>query len=292
MPDVRRIDQPPEPPDRESGGHKGTFGRVVVVAGSRGMSGAAALCGLGALRGGAGLVFVAIPDRIVETVASVEPALLTVPIPDDATGRFTASSLRPALDAISKADAVVLGPGIGQIDESRQFVRSVLDAFEGPLVLDADGLNAVASSGPPFDFGPGPRILTPHPGEFSRLTGRSIHDVQASRETSAIEFAKQTGAVVVLKGAGTVVTDGEQLFVNSTGNSGMGTGGTGDVLAGLLAALLGQGMSHFDAACFGAHLHGLAGDLSAAELTEPGMIATDLAWFLTRAWEVVLGEEG
>jgi NAD(P)H-hydrate epimerase len=199
----------------------------------------------------------------------------------------------PAL--LEPATSVGVGPGLGGGPECRQLVRWLVTGVEQPMVVDADGLNALAAnddlwsdaSRPPA--WPAARVLTPHPGEFSRLIDKPIAEIQSHREELAMQFAQKADVIVVLKGAGTVVTDGERLFVNQTGNSGLATGGTGDVLTGLLTALLGQNFTPFDAACLATHLHGLAGDLAAAELSEPGLIATDLPTYLTQAWRQVLG---
>lgn len=258
----------PQPPPRPADGHKGTHGRVLIVAGSTGMSGAAVLAGLGALRGGAGLVTLAVPAEIVAVVAAAEPSYMVLPATD-------------GLDALCRGkDAVAIGPGLGDGERS---VASLYKDLPQPLVVDADGLNQLAR----LDVLPqaaGRRLLTPHPGEFSRLTGLSVEEIQSDRERHAREYAAEHGVTILLKGPDTVITDGDRVAVNETGNAGLGTGGTGDVLTGLLVAFLGQGMGPFEAARFGAHLHGLAGDLAAAEISEPGMIASDLPLYIGKAW--------
>lgn len=247
------------------------------------MSGAAALSGLGALRGGAGLVFVAVPSGILPIVAAVEPSYLTIPLPDDSSGGIDESAFPQLQEEAAKADVVAIGPGCGQSDGFARIVQQLYCDLEKPMVVDADGLNALSALDqlPPAA---GPRVLTPHPGEFARLTGSDVETVQSNREEAAAEFAKAHDCVLLLKGAGTVITDGMRLAVNATGNSGMATGGSGDVLTGLIAALLAQGMDSLEAAQFGAHLHGVAGDLAARELSQPGLIASDLPRFLTQAW--------
>ncbi|MBI1314613.1 NAD(P)H-hydrate dehydratase [bacterium] len=275
-------------PDRPRDGHKGTFGRVLIVAGSRGMSGAASLAGLGALRGGAGLVYVACPQEIQPVVAGYEPSYLTIGLPCDAAGRIDGAACNSLKGAIEAKDAVAVGPGLGDCDATQRLVRHLFAEFDGPLVVDADGLNVLAG-----DFQSravhdgvirGPRILTPHPGEFSRLSGIPIGDINRQRERVAREFAERHRVVVVLKGPGTIVTDGSRAIVNPTGNSGMATGGSGDVLTGLIAALAAQGLEPFDAARLGVYLHGLAGDLAADDLSEQGLIASDLPKYLPQAW--------
>lgn len=274
----------PSLPPRPADAHKGTFGRVLIVAGSRGMSGAACLAGLGALRGGAGLVHVAAPEGIVPIVAGSEPSYLTLSLPEDDAGRLSADALPLIESRMGEMDAAAIGPGWGQSEELRRVATELYGTVSLPMVVDADALNALSQQRSALASHAGPRVLTPHPGEFARLTGSDTAAVNARRETLAGEFAARYGVVVVLKGKGSVVTDGESTWVNPTGNSGLATGGTGDVLTGLIAALLAQRMPPFEAARMGAYLHGLAGDLAAAELSEPGLIASDVPRYLGRAW--------
>lgn len=252
------------------------------------MSGAASLAGLGALRGGAGLVYVACPLEIQPIVAGYEPSYLTIGLPTDAAGRIDGAACNSLTTAIAGKDAAAVGPGLGNCEATRRLARHLFAEFDGPLIVDADGLNVLADdfrSGA-IDDGAicGPRILTPHPGEFSRLSGVSIGDINRQRERVAREFAGQHRVVLVLKGPGTIITDGTRAVVNPTGNSGMATGGSGDVLTGLIAALAAQGIEPFDAARLGVYLHGLAGDLAADELSEQGLIASDLPGYLPKAW--------
>jgi NAD(P)H-hydrate epimerase len=260
---------------------------VLIVAGSRGMSGAACLAGLGALRGGAGLVTLAIPAGIQRAVASVEPSYLTIALPEDDGGRISRLAAGEILSRAASATAVAIGPGWGRSADLIELAHAFYTSIERPVVVDADALNALASSPAGFPKAPpgAPRILTPHPGEFARLVKTDTKSVQADREGLAAGFAREHGVIVVLKGHGTVITDGEKTAINTTGNSGMATGGTGDVLTGLTAALLAQGMSAFDAAHLAAHLHGLAGDLAADDLSKPGLIASDLPRHLGKAWK-------
>ena len=274
---------PPLPP-RPKDGHKGTFGRVLVVAGAPGMSGAAVLAGLGALRGGAGLVQVATPASVQPIVAMSNPCYLTAGLPSAADGTLTAEALLVIRDLASKADALALGPGLGQSPAITHLVGELLRQVDKPIVLDADGLNALAKllAQGPIPPRTAPLICTPHPGEFARLTaGRVLgHD----RASQAMDFAQALHLVLVLKGHHTLVTDGTRLYRNTTGNPGMATGGTGDVLTGVIAALLGQGMEPLAAAQLGVYLHGLAGDLAAAELGEISLTALDVAQALPRAF--------
>jgi len=280
---MKHITDLPTFPARSPEGHKGTFGRAMIVAGSRGMSGAAILSGLAALRGGAGLVYLAIPESILDIVAAFEPSYLTLPQSSDTEGRLSSDAEDALRESAEDMTAAAIGPGLGQSEDLASLVESLYENLSLPLVVDADGLNNLVDSKMLLEAPEHPRILTPHPGEFSRLCGLSIDEVQSNREEIAYYFADKSGAIVILKGPKTVVTDGERMFVNQTGNSGLATGGTGDVLTGFMTALLSQGMEPFDAACLGAHLHGLAGDFAASEKTEPGLIASDLPHYLTSA---------
>ncbi len=282
---VRRITVLPRLPERPQDAHKGTLGRVLIVGGSRGMSGAVCLAGLGALRGGAGLVYLAVPEGIHSIVASLEPSYLTIPLHEDDHGCLSSDAKRQLTKIIPNNSAVAIGPGWGTSEELLQLVQWLYTSIELPMVIDADGLNALAKIPEFLSSHSAPRILTPHLGEFSRLTNTDTKTVQANREALAIQFAARSGTVLLLKGHQTIVTDGRRVAVNSTGNSGMATGGSGDVLTGLIAALLAQGMTPFDAAQVAAHLHGLAGDLAAKELSKPGLIASDLPRYLTNAWK-------
>jgi len=284
----QRVTELPSFPTRPSDAHKGTFGKVLIVGGSRGMTGAACLAGLGALRGGAGLVYVAVPSEVVAIVAGVEPSYLTIPLPTDAsTGQIAVQACTELEQRVADKDVMALGPGLGTSQGPKQIVAWAYARLEQPLVVDADGLNVLARQPELMQSGGGPRILTPHPGEFARLVGKDLRSVLGQREDLAVSFAAQHGVVLVLKGHRTLITDGDRLAVNPTGNSGMATGGSGDVLTGLIAALLAQRCDSFAAAQLGAYLHGRAGDLAAEELSEPGLIASDLPRYLARAWKEI-----
>lgn len=283
---VQLVTTLPAMPLRADDAHKGSCGRVTVLAGSRGMAGAASLCATAALRGGAGLVTAAVPDGIIPIVSGFEPSYLTLALPEDGDGRIRFDGLARLNKVLSSQSAVAIGPGLGQSAELRMVVNELYANLPLPLVVDADALNLLAKSPESLtrSAGTAPRVLTPHPGEFSRLTGLDIATVRQDRTRHAIDFARRHRVVVVLKGRETVITDGGRLAINTTGNSGMATGGTGDVLTGLIAALLAQGMAPFDAAQLAAHVHGLAGDLAAEEFSKPGLIASDLLRFIGRAW--------
>ena len=284
-PSLLAVTDVPQLPPRPLDSNKGMYGRVLIVAGSRGMSGAAVLCAAAALRGGAGLVRVAVPEDILPLVASANPCYTTAPLPQDAHGRLSAEALPQLLELVRGNSVVELGPGLGQSGELGDMLAFVLEQTTTPLVLDADALNVLVGRLGALRKHRGPIVLTPHPGEFARLLGCDIPTVQARRRELAAEFARTHGVVVVLKGNGTVVTDGQRVYVNTTGNPGMATGGSGDVLGGLIAALLGQQLEPFAAAQLGVYLHGLAGDLARGQVGETSLIAADLLDFLPRAFQ-------
>jgi NAD(P)H-hydrate epimerase len=291
-PPVEATTELPVLPPRAADSHKGDFGRVLVVAGSRGMSGAAALAGQGALRGGAGLVFVAVPGEILPIIASVNPCYLTAPLPQDEHGRLAAAAGDPLRKLVAANDVTAMGPGLGQSPDITGLVLSVLEDAPGPLVLDADALNALQGQTKHLRGRPVPPVLTPHPGEFARLTGSPPPADRAQREEQAVRFAAAHGVVLVLKGHATLVTDGRRLYANTTGNPGMATGGSGDVLTGLIAALLGQHLKPFEAAQLGVYLHGLAGDLARDEVGEVSLIASDLLQYLPSAFNALRRASG
>jgi NAD(P)H-hydrate epimerase len=274
----------PRLPARPADAHKGTFGTALVVAGSVGMSGAAVLAGTGALRGGAGLVRVATPEPVCGVVAGGNPCYMTVPLPADGQGRTARAALPLLLEQAAAVTAVAVGPGLGHTDETAEVVRGLVTGVSLPLLLDADALNVLGPHPAVLRQRAGPTVLTPHPGEFARLTDQATAGVQADRVAQADAFTREFGVVLVLKGAGTVVADGARVYVNTTGNPGMATGGAGDVLSGLLAALLAQRMEPFAAAVLAVYLHGLAGDLARTALGGPALIATDLLAHLPAAF--------
>ncbi|MGH7146019.1 MAG: NAD(P)H-hydrate dehydratase [Planctomycetota bacterium] len=370
------VTEIPKLPVRPRDGHKGTFGRVFVVGGSRGMAGAPCLAAMAALRSGAGLVQVGVPAGMVSIVSAKLLEATVVPLAGQATLEMNAQAT--ILEVAREAQVVIYGPGLGpgpgmtarfsgvkgaihvpdpvddgtthgetggrhaaepkvsmgaleriggssssrslgslgsggggeeEIDGDvptsatdsagepqtvalpqqavglNRLSAAVVQRVRTALILDADGLNAIASRPMLLASRRGrTTIITPHPGEMARLTGLEPARIAQEREKIAAEWALKLQSIVVLKGAGTVVTDGRRLYVNTTGNPGMGTGGTGDVLSGVIGALVGQGLSGFDAAVLGVHAHGLAGDLAAAALSEPGMIAGDLIQYLPQAW--------
>jgi ADP-dependent NAD(P)H-hydrate dehydratase len=281
-------DELPKLPPRRDDAHKGDFGTALIVGGSRGMTGAAALAGMAALRGGAGRVRVAVPEPCLESVAGFEPSYMTAPLPADADGRIVFGALDRIVALAATATVVACGPGMGRSPDLDLLVAELYCTLPRPMVLDADALNALATVPDALAQPGGPRILTPHPGEFARLVGRKL-DTRAQIE-AAVELAARCGIVVVLKGHRTLTTDGVRRAENTTGNPGMATGGAGDVLTGLIAALICQGLLPLDAARLGVHLHGLAGDLAAEELGQVSLIAGDLIDYLPEAFAAVHDE--
>ena len=271
---MREILQP-----RESDSHKGDYGHVLVIAGSRGKTGAAHLAAVGALRSGAGLVTVATPGTAQPIIAALGAEYMTVPLEETADGKVALGSLERILDF--EQDVIAAGPGLGTGPDVTAFIHGLLAKSESPLVLDADALNAIASEPDLLQSsgeGSRPIVITPHPGEMARLVDTSVDEVQSSRLDVARDFAVQHQIYVVLKGYRTLVATPEgKVFINPLGNPGMATGGTGDVLTGVLAAWLAQ-LLDAEAACkIGVYLHALAGDLTEADEGEVAMTAGDLA---------------
>ena len=279
------ISDIPKLKPRAVDGHKGDYGKVCIIAGSIGMSGAAALAGRAALRAGAGLVRVATPKSVLPIVAAIEPSFTTIALPEDSNGRISSKAIHAVLEAIGENDAVAFGPGIGTSGAHRSILETLLEQESLKLVIDADGLNNLAGIKDWPARLKAKLILTPHPGEFKRLWSNLLREeLPADRQQKALQLSQRTNTTVVLKGAGTLVTDGEKVYINKTGNPGMATAGSGDVLTGVITALLGQGLSDFDAAVLGVYIHGLAGDIAAEKLGQISLIATDIAQALPDAF--------
>jgi len=284
---MQTITEIPKLEKRPVDGHKGTFGKVLIVGGSVGFSGAPALAGRAALRSGAGLVRIAVPASIQPVVASLEPCYTTIGL-SEKNGQLSGKAVTELAGHLLDNDVAAFGPGCGTGLGVKEVALSLL-AVEGlKLLIDADGLNVLSQCGGPggwLEKKKADVVLTPHPGEMGWLWKSVFREqVPENREECAAKLAEKTGTVVVLKGAGTVVTDGERLFVNDTGNPGMATAGSGDVLTGVIAALIGQGLSTFDAAVLGVHVHGLAGDAAAKIRGQVSMIATDIIEHLGHAF--------
>jgi ADP-dependent NAD(P)H-hydrate dehydratase len=271
---------------RRADSHKGDFGRVLLIGGSRGMAGSISLSGMAAMRSGAGLVTLAVPDVCQATVAAFEPSYMTAPLPSDPRGLVDASALMELRELIRRATVVALGPGLGQSAALVELVTTLYREVSLPMVVDADGLNALSARREALPDHAGLRVLTPHPGEFARLIGdQHPPETTELRIAAAKSFAGQASVVAVLKGHGTVIADGARHAVNTTGNPGMATGGTGDILTGVIAGLLAQGLEPFDAAQLGVYIHGLAGDLAADGLGQVSIIARDLIRYLPEAFQ-------
>ena len=282
---MQTITTIPKLKPRAVDGHKGDYGKICIIAGSMGMSGAAALAGRAALRAGAGLVRVATPKSVLPIVASIEPSSTTIALPEDGLGRISAKAINTILEALNENDAVAFGPGIGISGALRSVLEILLEQDKLRLLIDADGLNNLAGiKNWPAKL-KAKLVLTPHPGEMKRLwSGLFREKLPPDRQKQAAQLARQTKTVVALKGAGTVVTDGEKIYINKTGNPGMATAGSGDVLTGVITALMGQGLSDFDAAVLGVYIHGLAGDIAAEKTGQVSLITTDIIQSLSDAF--------
>ena len=268
--------------------HKGDFGRVLFVGGSLGMAGAISLSAMAALRSGSGLVTAAIPESIAQVVAGFDPCLMTIPC-RDSNGHFSSvtEDLKTQLEV---ADVVAVGPGMGR-EVDRYFLQAVLEVSQ-PIVIDADGLHLLADSHALFGKREGATVLTPHPGEFSNLTNKD-YSSRAEMESEAVKFAKEQNSIIVLKGNRTLVTDGTREYRNVSGNAGMATAGSGDVLTGVIASLVGQGYDAFSAALLGVHVHGRAGDFAAEKCGQTSMVASDVLDCLAAAFKshIAVGAE-
>lgn len=263
-------------PDRDITAHKGDFGKILLLCGSRGYTGAAYLAAMGALRSGAGLAFLGVPESIYAIEAVKLNETIVFPLPD-ADGKLSTAAIPEILERFPRLDAVLIGPGLGQSEGVFEVVKAVLERAECPVVLDADGINVMAAHKDILRGRTNPTILTPHAGEFARLGGRL-----GDRQEAAEEMARELGCIVLLKGHNTVTTDGYSTYINPTGNPGMAVGGSGDVLSGIIVSLLGQGIEPLEAAACGAWLHGAAGDLCAVEIGQYGMLPTDMVSVLPR----------
>jgi NAD(P)H-hydrate epimerase len=264
-------------PDRDENAHKGDFGKILLLCGSRGYTGAAYLAAMGALRSGAGLVFLGVPESIYAIEAVKLNEAIVFPLPDR-DGKLSRDAIPEILSRLPKMDAVLTGCGMGQSEDTYLVTKAVLENAQCPVVLDADGINVLSMHKDILRGRKYPTVLTPHDGEFVRLGGV----IGGDRMASAGNLAKDLDAIVLLKGHRTCITDGQTCYLNSTGNPGMAVGGSGDVLAGIITGLLGQGLAPLEAAACGAWLHGGAGDLCAREMGQYGMLPTDMLNVLPR----------
>lgn len=281
----------PRLPVRSANSHKGDFGRILLVGGSLGMAGSISLAGMAALRSGAGLVRIASAKSATPIIATFDPCYMTVGLPEDAHGQIQTPA-DALVDHANWSSVMGIGPGLGQSAEVTWLVRDLVAKYHQPLVVDADGLNALAEC-PEISFGSNQVVLTPHPGEFRRLleAGHGESELQTigppsetDQEAAAMSFAQRHNVVLVLKGNRTIITDGRSLYRNTTGNPGMATGGSGDVLTGVVSAMLAHGLEALQAARLAVHIHGLAGDLAAESLGQISMTARDIVDFLPQAF--------
>ena len=264
-------------PDRDPFAHKGCFGRILLLCGSRGYTGAAALAAMGALRAGAGLVYLCVPESIYEIEASklLEPIIL--PMPDE-DGKFSEKAIDNIAEILPNMDAVLIGPGMGISEVTYQLTSWILQNAKVPVVLDADGINVMSGHIDILRGRTSSTILTPHTGEFLRLGGSDKSD----KVLETMRIAQETGCIVVHKGYKTIITDGTTVYRNATGNPGMAVGGTGDVLSGMITALVGQGITPLQASACAVWLHGAAGDICAKEIGQYGMLPSDMLRVLPR----------
>jgi NAD(P)H-hydrate epimerase len=274
--------------NRPRDSHKYDFGRVLVIGGSQPMAGAPVLAGKAALRSGAGVVELCVPDCVVSVAAGFDPCLITHGLPSDDSGCFSPDGMQAMRVLAVRADVVVCGPGLGRSPALAPIVAALWRELPQSMVVDADALYALSGlDAATLAQHGGERILTPHAGEMGRLLGLKAGSKpdRSALEQAAAEFARQVGAVVVLKGQNSLVADGERLTHNASGNSGMATAGTGDVLSGIIAALLAQKLTPGEAARIGVRVHGLAGDAAAKALGELALTANDLIDFLPEIWQ-------
>jgi NAD(P)H-hydrate epimerase len=270
--------------------HKGDYGRIFILAGSRGFTGAAHLTASACVRAGAGLVTLGVPDAVYPILARRGAEVMVRPFPSTSAGTFAWRAAKAVLNFSKSQDVLAVGPGLSRNGETRRLVRRFAVETSQLLVIDADGLNAFAGRSSLLKKCAGRAVLTPHPGEFVRLFGGKLSDSPSLRKKRAAEAATRFGVVIVLKGHRTVVASPEgKVYVNTTGNPGMASGGTGDVLTGIIAALIGQRFTLWDAARFAVYVHGLAGDLAAKKRGQVSLIASDLIEFLPAAFKNILG---
>ena len=265
-------------PDRKADAHKGDFGKVLLLCGSAGYTGAAYLAAMGALRSGAGLVYLGVPESIYAIEAAKLNEAIVFPLPDE-KGMLCGKALPKIMEMLPKMDAVLIGCGLGQGQGTQEVLSAVLEYAECPVVVDADGINLLAKHKDLLRGRKAPSVLTPHDGEFARLMGNLP---AANRTQAAVDAAKELGCVMLLKGHETRISDGLACYRNTTGNPGMAVGGSGDLLAGMIVSLMGQGLPALTAAAVAAWLHGAAGDRCAENMGQYGMLPTDMLSQLPR----------
>ena len=271
--------------NRPDDSNKGTLGSLLCICGSYGMAGAAIMAGKAALRCGIGLLKIAVPKSIYPVCATNILESVYYPLEETSIGVISSKNTDFLLEMCEKSSAVVIGCGLSVCDDTKNLVQSVITNCEKPLVIDADALNCICNKPEILKNLKAPAIITPHPGEMARLLHSTPKTVNSNRENTAIDFAKKFGVVTVLKGAGTIIAspDGE-VYINHTGNSGMATGGSGDILSGIIGSLLAQGASPINAAAAGVFLHGTIGDLAAEKLGKISMLPTDMIDMIPTAY--------
>ena len=272
--------------------HKGDYGRALIIAGSEGMTGAAGLAATAALRSGSGLVMLAVPRSVYPIVAGPLACYITKPLPETQEGTIAADAAPALGEILERVNAVGMGPGLSRNSETQKFVLSLVSALEQPAVIDADGLNLLAGNLELLKEARPSLVITPHPGEAATLLGTTVGAVQGDRVGAAVRLNELTGATVVLKGYKSVVTDADKYYENETGNPGMATAGSGDVLLGAIVALIGQGYSPFEAAQLGVYVHGMAGDIARESVGEISMTARDILEALPAAFRRLARGEG
>lgn len=280
-------------PPRPSYSHKGDFGHVLLLAGSVGKTGAALMAARACLRAGCGLLTMGVPEVLAPLFQVRVTEEMTLPLPETETGCLSSRALEPVLGFLEeRGDVLALGPGLGREDDTARLVRGLVRSSASPMVIDADGLFALHGEIDVLKRARAPVVLTPHAGEFARLAGLKTREIEADRVESALSFAKRTGAYLILKGAPTVVAEPEgRVFVNSTGGPALAKAGAGDVLTGLVAAFLAQGLSPLESSLLGVYMHGLAGDIAASGLTEHSVLASDVIEAVPLAY-ARMGEAG
>lgn len=274
---------------RPATAHKGTFGRVFILAGSRGMTGSANLAGMAALRSGAGLVTIGVPDAVYLIIAKRDSEIMVRPLPSTSQGTLSLKGFSEIKRFCAIQNVLAIGPGLSQHITTQKLIRKVITETELPAVIDADGLNALKGHLKVLEACRGRAVLTPHPGEFVRVFGGKLNDSDVLRKKRTLDAAQKHGVVIVLKGHRTVIATPEgDCHINTTGNPGMATAGSGDVLTGVIAALIGQGLPYFEAACLGVHVHGLAGDLAVRKVGQVSLVAGDILRFLPEAFRTLI----
>ena len=264
--------------------NKYTRGKTAIIGGSTGMTGAVCLASRAASRSGCGLVCAVVPEELNGIFEIKLTEEMSLPLNSE-NGSFKGDDTEKLFDMLAKCHSVATGMGAGKSNGYQKVLKWLLREYKGKLILDADALNIIAEK--PYYLREGV-VLTPHTGEFSRLTGKSSIEIENNREELAKKYAKENSAVVVLKGENTVVTDGERVYINKTGNKGMAKGGSGDVLSGIIASLCAQGMENYDAAVCGVYLHGLAGDIAEENYTDMSMTASDIIKHIPDAYKEIL----